>query len=190
LLAPINTNGSIGSWTATTSLPAATDYFASVVYNGYLYEIGGFTGSNTAVVDYAPLNVMPRIAHYSQVINFGSLLTPASITFNGQLNNAFGISSISYKPAGANGVFGASSLSTSISGGSACAAPTVKYMFIDITLDDSQAASFPDVNYSSTNVTDFTVSMVGSSRPSPNVRLHGGKSFASEVLQPLDTCGP
>ncbi len=39
--AQINSGGGIGTWTATTSLPAAVYWATSVVYAGYVYEIGG-----------------------------------------------------------------------------------------------------------------------------------------------------
>ena len=54
--APIGSSGSVGSWTATTSLPTATEEATSVVYNGYVYEIGGFTTAATTTVDYALIN--------------------------------------------------------------------------------------------------------------------------------------
>ena len=45
--APINSNGTIGAWTATTSLPALRTGHSSVVYNGYLYVLGGGAASTT-----------------------------------------------------------------------------------------------------------------------------------------------
>ena len=42
----IGTGGTPGTWTTSTNtLPNNVDYVSSVVYNGYIYEIGGFTGS-------------------------------------------------------------------------------------------------------------------------------------------------
>ena len=41
--APINANGSVGAWTATTSFNTARYGHTSVAYNGYLYVIGGWT---------------------------------------------------------------------------------------------------------------------------------------------------
>ncbi|MHB8362476.1 MAG: Kelch repeat-containing protein, partial [Patescibacteria group bacterium] len=47
----------ISSWPTTTSLLVATGRATSVVYNGYVYEIGGDNGSAVvATVDYAPIN--------------------------------------------------------------------------------------------------------------------------------------
>ena len=53
--APILSGGTIGSWTATTSLPQAIRDTTSVVYNGYVYEIGGYTTVAVATIDYAPI---------------------------------------------------------------------------------------------------------------------------------------
>ncbi len=56
--APINSNGTIGAWNTTTSLPANRAYPAAVPYNGKLYVYGGYT-SGTAALDtvlYADIN--------------------------------------------------------------------------------------------------------------------------------------
>ena len=86
--APINSNGTIGSWTATTSLTQPTSSATSVVYNGYVYELGGgqtdyYCHSNSAdcynTVDYAALNTIPRVGKYSIMVN----LAPAyNLTWN------------------------------------------------------------------------------------------------------------
>ncbi|HWT55968.1 MAG TPA: hypothetical protein VN031_02970 [Candidatus Microsaccharimonas sp.] len=47
-VAPINNNGSIGTWiTSTTSLPTAIFSQGTIVANGYVYVIGGATSSTT-----------------------------------------------------------------------------------------------------------------------------------------------
>ena len=62
LAAPGSCAGTItGYWCASTStsngsLPAATYLATAVAYNGYVYQIGGYAGSATAVVDYAAIN--------------------------------------------------------------------------------------------------------------------------------------
>ena len=62
LAAPGSCAGTItGYWCASTStangsLPAATYFATAVAYNGYVYQIGGYAGSVTAVVDYAAIN--------------------------------------------------------------------------------------------------------------------------------------
>lgn len=55
--APFHASGKIGSFTATTPFSATgRSSFSTVVYNNYLYVIGGYTGSLTANVRYAPIN--------------------------------------------------------------------------------------------------------------------------------------
>lgn len=55
--AQINSDGTLGSWNATTSLPVAHTFTSSVMYNGYFYKIGGITPSFVATV--LVNNVMP-----------------------------------------------------------------------------------------------------------------------------------
>lgn len=53
-----STTGNVGSWAATTSLPAGRGSAGCVAYGGYVYVIGGYTGSDSMLssVVYAPLN--------------------------------------------------------------------------------------------------------------------------------------
>lgn len=54
--APINANGSLGSWKSTTVLPAGKSCLAAVAYNGYLYVLGGAESVGVAKdVQYAPI---------------------------------------------------------------------------------------------------------------------------------------
>ncbi len=53
--ARIQSNGSIGSWATTTSLPAARDGIGTVAHNRYLYVTGGYDGTRDyTTVWYAP----------------------------------------------------------------------------------------------------------------------------------------
>ncbi len=56
--APMNSDGSVGSWTtASSSLPTAVNNESAVAYNGYLYVMGGDSASGLrSSVYYAPLN--------------------------------------------------------------------------------------------------------------------------------------
>jgi Concanavalin A-like lectin/glucanases superfamily/Bacterial Ig domain len=58
-MAPINGNGTIGSWSTTSSLPAARcgNVEAVTVANGFMYAAGGFDNGNvTSAVYYAQIN--------------------------------------------------------------------------------------------------------------------------------------
>jgi N-acetylneuraminic acid mutarotase len=78
--APINSNGTIGSWTATTSLPYATSAATSVAYNGYIYEIGGWT----TTVYYAPINANGTLGPWTPTASLPTATGLAtSVAYNG-----------------------------------------------------------------------------------------------------------
>lgn len=55
--ASINSNGTVGSFSTTTSLPEGRSYHRCIGYKGYLYVISGFIdGNRTDTVLYAPVN--------------------------------------------------------------------------------------------------------------------------------------
>lgn len=55
-VAPINPNGRVGAWTATTAFPTPRTNLASVAYDGFLYVIGGnIFGTCLADVQVAPI---------------------------------------------------------------------------------------------------------------------------------------
>jgi N-acetylneuraminic acid mutarotase len=56
--APLNPDGSVGTWTTeSNALPATLSNPATVAYNGYVYVMGGFDGTNRQSAVYsAPLN--------------------------------------------------------------------------------------------------------------------------------------
>lgn len=54
--APINADGTLGSWTTGTSLPIAVRMGSVIATKNYIYHIGGFNGSNAITTIYgAPL---------------------------------------------------------------------------------------------------------------------------------------
>ncbi len=55
--APINSNGSVGTWSDVGSdLPTASSSLTTSIYNGYIYAIGGHGGAPLANVSYAQIN--------------------------------------------------------------------------------------------------------------------------------------
>ncbi len=59
VFAKINENGTVGSWQSTTALPSGKAKLGAVVYNNYLYSLGGitsFSGAGTSSVHYAAIN--------------------------------------------------------------------------------------------------------------------------------------
>jgi hypothetical protein len=116
--APINANGTLGSWSATTSLPVATDQATSVAYNGYLYEIGGVTTASVAAVDYAPINANGTIGAWTTTTSLPTATYGAtSVAYNGYLYEIGGagiIATIDYAPINANGTIGVWTATTSL----------------------------------------------------------------------------
>lgn len=56
-VAPINANGTLGTWTTTTALPQPIRSVRPVYANGFIYVVGGSDGNeNTSSVFYAPVN--------------------------------------------------------------------------------------------------------------------------------------
>jgi hypothetical protein len=188
--APINANGTIGAWQATTSLGTARAYYDAVAYRGYLYIAGGIddNGNTLADVQYTPLNVQARIGHYSKLVDLGSAVSVTGVTFNG---TAGGVS-ISYRAAGTNGVFGSATPVSSIaSSGCTSNVASTRYLLLMVTLDDSYgqgtSGGFPDDIGTPANLTDLTVNY-STGHPPPNIRLRGGQTLQAGVLSPLDTC--
>lgn len=67
--APINGNASIGSFSVQPALPGTLTYFASVVYNGYAYAIGGGAFGTYNTVYYASLTGLPKPAVTDKSVN-------------------------------------------------------------------------------------------------------------------------
>ena len=87
--APINADGSVGTWTTNTAtFTTARDNFASAEYNGYIYIMGGYTGSAfLSDIQYARLNANGSITSWQT--NSTSLPTVnnqfAGFAYNGYL---------------------------------------------------------------------------------------------------------
>jgi len=69
--APLNLDGTVGAWTATTSLPQPLSGSTSVVYNDYVYVIGGYNGSSPLLdtVYSAPLNLDGTVGAWTTSVN-------------------------------------------------------------------------------------------------------------------------
>jgi N-acetylneuraminic acid mutarotase len=193
LVSAFNSNGTIGPWSYTAPMTVTRDGPGTAIYNGYIYSVGGNTGATPlATTEYAPLNTIARIGHYSKIIDLNTISSLQAITYNGLLPTTDGQSKINYRAAPISGTFASLAAASTLSGGdgTSCTtgASTTRYVWVGLTLDDSYTgAVFPDTSSAEANVTDFTV-VYQKSHALPQVRLRGGQYFNSGGIQPLDTC--
>jgi hypothetical protein len=87
LVAPLNADGSIGSWTATTALPAARGLHTSVAADGFVYAIGGLNGDTVYdEVLSAPINGDGSVGDWSATASLPSARGfHSSVAFNGYM---------------------------------------------------------------------------------------------------------
>lgn len=114
--APLNSNGSVGTWTQSANqLQNVRALHSSVVVNGYLYVFGGqdaATANNSAY--YAPLGANGAVGSWSAAQTLGTTRSStAAVTANGYVyviggyDNSNNIkNTVLYSPAGANGTLG------------------------------------------------------------------------------------
>jgi hypothetical protein len=195
--APITANGTLGAWEKSDGsvYTTARSNSAAILYNGYVYQLGGFKSTGSVYftdVQFSPVNSMSHIAHYSSLIDLGSVTNITSVTYNGTVPGDK--SNVAYKAAGSNGVFSSSGQTNAISGSGGCVGnlQAMRYIWVTITLDDSTGLGtggiFAD-NSSNANVTDFSVNY-SPAHPAPNIRLRGGQTLQTGTLSALDTCIP
>ena len=113
--APINSNGSVGTWTSTTPLPQAERRQKAIEYNGYAYVMGGLTSSTSTSIFSAKLNNNGTVGTWTTL----PVTLPAStIDFSISENNGYAyligghdgsnyLSSIYFAPLAAGGALGA-----------------------------------------------------------------------------------
>ncbi|OGX16589.1 MAG: hypothetical protein A2166_01560, partial [Omnitrophica WOR_2 bacterium RBG_13_41_10] len=125
--APINSNGSLGSWQAATFLTTARGLHSSVAYNGYLYVIGGSGAFVISTVQYASINdIQGALGSWAIISSFPTIRSlHSSVAYNGYLYVIGGyagvsditFSSIEYAPINADGSLGSWSSTTSLTTG-------------------------------------------------------------------------
>ncbi len=181
--APFKSNGEIGGWETTRVFSTARYQAGFAKYNGYVYLTGGFDGTTPQTsIQYSPVQSISRVSSYSKLVAIGTTVTATGVTNNPALP-LDGQSSITYKIADSSGTLsstGGTCMSSSATIGG--------YVYVTITLDDTNYSVYPDSNGTQANITDFTISY-NAVHPAPNIRLHLGKTLQTGTLSPLDTCG-
>jgi N-acetylneuraminic acid mutarotase len=202
--APINSDGTIGSWSTTTNLPVAEYVTSAAVYNGYIYDLGGYPVTTT--VNVAALYSIPRVGQYSMLVNLGNGLnvTPTAIVINGTnagnpgAGGLAGLGGITVQYENGTAACSALSVPTAVDlkpqdlgiaynflftkDGCNNTTNQGEYAWVHFNLDDSQTATFPDINGNHTTVTVFQIYY----HPASSTRLSGGMTLQNGVLQSLD----
>jgi len=88
LVAPINADGALGSWTPTASLPSPRGFHAAAVYNGFVYVTGGWMtgqGANPDVL-VAPVNADGTLGAWAATTELpGNRASHSCVAYNGFL---------------------------------------------------------------------------------------------------------
>ncbi len=180
--APIKANGELGSWSYGADFGTARNSYGIAQYNGNVYIVGGYNGSPSSSIQYGTLKATSRKSTYSKLITIGTTVAATGVTYNGTLP-IDSLSSITYKTTDSSGTFNDSG--TCMGSGATIGG----YVYITITLDDSTTSTYPDMDATQANITDFTLSY-NAVHPAPSIRLHLGKTLqGGSTLTPLDTCG-
>ena len=149
--APINANGTLGSWTSRTALPTTLYNATAVVYNGYVYVMGGYTGSSELATVY-----------YAQLTNgvIGAWNTTTSLPSARQLatsavNNGYvyilagstsgtAQTSVNFAPINANGTLGTWYTATSLPAARAAATTVISNGYIYEVTGGATPSCTPD----------------------------------------------
>jgi N-acetylneuraminic acid mutarotase len=197
MYAAINANSTLGNLYRASSAGMATSNHAhgKVVFSdGFFYAIGGCTlssGSCTSVnnnVEFAGQKASPRIAHYSKLFDTQVDTAPSQISVNGTLASGDSVIVTSLQTASSsNTTLGSPQIFNPTLPGTNYAAQALDSTganvgiafnyFINLTLDDSESGTFPDVSLDGTSmvVTDFTLFY----HANPTRRLRHGASFTN-----------
>jgi hypothetical protein len=121
--AKLYANGTIGSWAATTSIPAARVTPSMTIYNGYAYVIGGYDNSGSSgtfvtTLYYAKLNADGTVGSWTTSTMPADAGDNGSTVINGILyiagNTGSSVNGILYSRLGTNGAPGTFSSATAI----------------------------------------------------------------------------
>ena len=122
--APINTDGTLGTWTTATALPGTVAYSQAIVTKSRVYLLGGYINSATSSTVYtAPINAdgtlgtwttataLPATVYYSQAI-----VTKNRVYLLGGAINGGASSTVYTAPINADGTLGTWTTATALPG--------------------------------------------------------------------------
>ena len=115
--ARLNADGTIGPWTGTTALPGPSTAHSTVAYNGYLYVVGGNTGTTcVSTVSYARINADGTLGAWTTTSplpaarcgNVEAVTVANGVMYAaGGFDNADVTTAVFYAPVNADGTLGA-----------------------------------------------------------------------------------
>lgn len=130
--APINSNGTLGSWTATTSLPDYYGSMATVLHDGRLYLLGGVKASANTTVRYAQLSDDGTIGAWTTTTSFTGARSSAGAVVNGDYMYILGgtdltnyLRDVQYAPINSDGTLGSWNRTTDLPSARGYPTPTV-----------------------------------------------------------------
>lgn len=121
--AQINADGSLGSWTTTSSFTTGRQGLTGAVYNGYIYILGGETPTKLADTQYAVINPNGTIGSWTATTNlpnaksyFGSFVSNGYVYAIGGLGTSTN-TEVAYAPLNGNGTIGTWATTTPLTTG-------------------------------------------------------------------------
>ena len=189
--APIMSSGTLGSWQTTASFTTGRYFMSGAAYGGYIYLLGGCSSGACITllndVQYAPLQSIPRIGHYSRVLDSDVDVTPTKGIVRGSKATVDSLLSLSLVSApSATSAFGSTQAPTinfgSLFNVTVGSNKQARYYRLTLTLDDTASATFPDAPSQQSVISSFDVFY----HPNTAKRLRGGKTFTGGKQQSLD----
>ncbi|MEO6513662.1 MAG: hypothetical protein ABIR37_03165 [Candidatus Saccharimonadales bacterium] len=181
--APINSDGTLGTWTATTSFTGDRSDHTSFAYNGYMYVIGG-TGlsANYSDAQYAPINSDGTLGTWTSTSGLPlTIYNHASAVYNGNVyilggvdnTSTFTSSTVRYAPLNANGTIGTWGTTTNFTTARNSASALAYNGYLYIAGGYTGSASLNDVQYARINA-DGTIGTWSATAGLVNARNHFG----------------
>ncbi len=162
--APINSDGTLGSWTSTTSMATAVCRAATASYKGYLYSFGGSTTPSsgcttsstgaTSTVQYAPLKADGTVGTWQTTTSIaygtsGQVMGAMAGAYNGFMylmgghNNSAGTSysDVQSAPINSDGTLGSWTATTSLAATTHTAGITIYNGYLYVLSNQSSSTS-------------------------------------------------
>jgi N-acetylneuraminic acid mutarotase len=156
LVAPLNDDGSVGDWSATTAISPPRRGAASIAHAGFLYAIGGTISGQGYTTEVLVASILGDVGQspdilrgfYSSVVDLKGDSSTRYVTLNGGLSPA-GVIRLQVRVAPeSSGIFGPETVFESVAPGSTVEVPgNGRYVWIRLTLDDTGTGDVDQPTY-------------------------------------------